>query len=649
MMDESSARAILGLKARENPRPRLAEFRANVRRREAFIENAPSPETKLRLKKELHDYEQAIEVIAAVAQSVKQRRHVGFCCCLLVIATAAACGWWKYDQYVKQQIELEQARELDYEHRRFEQKEKLVNQRLKEGEGYLNRRQWKSATEAYQSALSIDPGSVAAEQGLEAVSAGKLEEKNQKIFYRLGESQAAMEAGEWEKAIRLTQSVLKENPGHPEATKKLKSIKLKQHQQKVSLLAQAVERDLESGDLQQVQQSYAQLEKEAPDHPGLQAYSKRMNQALAELQARQRQALALMQQAKELDKGEYSSEAVRLLDQAAQLDPDNPEVKKLHQKINNYSRTVKVPEDVATITEAIAMARARDRVEIAPGIYHESIILDKPIKLEGGAGVGKLENKEPNTRASEKPRERVILQLPAGEAPLLTVRATADGSHISGISFQHAGFDYDDERASAVIVQGASVTISECSIRQAAGHGLAVIDGAKVRALGCSFTHCGWDGVSVYGKSDKRNSYAELFNCISQDNIQHGMEFWNGGHGKVENCRVLANGLCGILAMSPLAQLTVQTSVCSRNRSAGILVSDQVKGKLVANRCDNNLLSGIVARGQGTDVQLINNVSNGNQEVGILIHQGVKRSAFSGNQATGNKHRQIWLNASAGR
>jgi len=56
------------------------------------------------------------------------------------------------------------------------------------------------------------------------------------------------------------------------------------------------------------------------------------------------------------------------------------------KKVYAFGHTVRVPEDFQTVQEAINAATAGDTVWIAPGIYHESIIINKTVTLIGKPG-----------------------------------------------------------------------------------------------------------------------------------------------------------------------------------------------------------------------------------------------------------------------
>jgi len=619
-MKEVEARKILNLKPKENPKGRMGDFERVLLRKQGFVDSSPSPETKKRYQKELDDYRAAYDWAAERLKTQKKGGGGGWIVLFLLVGVLVGAGSWKYDQVQKDLAQQESERQ---EKIRAENAKQIT---ILKAEGFLavSKRKWGEAQRAFEKIQAIDSDSAVAKAGFDAIEKGKLDEKNQKIFYLLGKSQSALEAGQWAEATRLAQSVLRENPGHEEALKRLEQIAAQRYAKELDLKVRRVSKALEQGKLVEAQSALMALKQFAPDHAQMAELTVRLNAAMAELQARQRKALTLLEKVKTLDKGEFSAEAMTLLDEAKRLDPENPDVEALYEKMSQYTRTLEVPAKFKTIAEALLVARPKDRIRVASGVYKESITLDKNVRLEG-AGDGKT-----------------IIEFSAKEGPVMTILATASGAHVSGIVLKHTSFKYDEDRFSALIVQGArGVSLVSCSVVQASGHGIAVIDGAQVSITGCEVSGAGWDGISVYGEA----STADIKNTISQNNFQQGVGFWKGGSGSVQGSRMLANGLCGVLAMSPGTHVNIQTSLCARNRGAGVLVSDQVQAEILANRCDANLLSGIVARGEGTSVIVKNCIVTGNQEVGILIHREVKLGEFLNNKASKNKRRQIWRDA----
>ncbi|MCP5536155.1 MAG: right-handed parallel beta-helix repeat-containing protein [Akkermansiaceae bacterium] len=606
-MKNTEARKILGLDPDDDPRAFLPAFEETREYKQELVNNAPSAAIKFRYQQELLEYEAAVKVVAG---KQKIRAHTDFIVVLLLIAAFSAVGWWGYQWYQQQwnthaQVEVKLA------------------QLQSDGRIAVMGRKWPEAERIYQEIKQLDPGSPVAAAGFEAIKKGRQEEKSQQLFYTLGESQAALEAGRWDEAEKLARSVLEQSPGNETAQRKIEIIREGRRKQEISLKLMAITDAIDAGNLSEARVALAALRESDPENPNLSGFSNRIDAEAKEIRMRHDQAAELYQQALKLDNGEFSPKAMALLEDARRLHPESREILALHQKMGNYTRAINVPVDYPTISQAIEAARPRDFIRVAPGVYKESLTIDKPIRLEGSAD------------------GKTIIQLPAKEDGLLTITADADGSHVSGFDFKHTGFDHGLDRYSGITVEADQVTISSCNVEHSAGHGIAVIDGAKVKITGCKVTLCGWDGISVYGQ----NSTAEVKDTLCRENLQQGVGFWMGGSGSVTNSRLLKNGLCGIVAMSKGTQVRLTSNTCSGNREAGILISDAVAADLASNLCEKNLLSGIVVRSDGTTVSLVNNVTKGNHEAGILTHLGVKVLKFENNRASGNVSQQIWRDA----
>lgn len=609
-MKNTEARSILGLEPGDDPRSYLSAFEETIQYKRQLVENAPSPELEFRYEQELLEYEAAVKVVAGHR---KMRPHTDFLVVLMLIGALSACGWWGYNWYQRQwNIEAKNQERIAY--------------LSSVGRAAVAKRKWSQAEEAYRAILTIAPDSAVAAEGVESIRRGKLEERSQQLYYSLGESQAALEAGRWDEAEELARSVLATDPDNTAAKRKLEIIAEGKHKQVVSLKMIAITEAVEAGKIPEARKAMEELRKLDPQNANLLGYAKRIDQANAALRERKAKAAALLEAARKLDTGEFSARAMALLAEARKLDPGNPEIAKLHSKMSAYTRALNVPADFPTIASALAAARPRDLIRVAPGVYKEALVIDRPVRLEGSAD------------------GKTIIRLPAGEAPLVTVKPGAKGTLISGLTLEHRGFDHSEDRFSGVTVLARGVTLAACSVAHSAGHGIAVLDGGMATVTGCEISACGWDGISVYGQG----SHAAVRDTASHGNIQHGLAFWNGGSGSAGKCTMTKNGLCGVLAMGKGAKVDVTGTVCSRNREAGILVSDGVIATLNANRCEDNLLSGIVVRGVGTTADITNNLTKGNHEAGILTHRGTAIGKFENNTSSGNTNRQVWRDADLG-
>lgn len=606
-MKNTEARNVLGLEPGDNPRAFLSEFEETRQYKQELVNNAPSDEIRFRYQQELLEYEAALRVVAG---KQRVRPNTDFIVVLLLIATLSVFGWWGYRWY-QQQWKSHSETEL-----------KIADLHAY-GRAAVIARKWNEAEKAYGEIETLDPGSRVAAEGFEAIAEGRLEEENQQAFYTLGESQAALEAGRWDEAEKLVHSVLARTPDNKAAKHKLEIIRKERLKQGLSLKMSAVSDALDAGDLAGASQSLEILRAADPQNPNIPVFASSIKTQMQALKKQHQKANELYQQALKLDTGEFSKEALSLLDEARRLHPDSSDIKELHEKMGSYTRSIKVPGDFPNIVQAIQAARPHETIRVAAGIYKNPLIINKPIIL-----IGSSEGK-------------TIIELPAKKAAIISIAREASGTKITGFELRHTGFDHGLDRYSGITIDARDAIINSCTIEHSAGHGIAVLGGARAQISSCKITRCGWDGISVYGEE----SSADISDTLSQENLQNGIGFWLGGSGSVTNCRALKNGLCGILAMSKGTKVTISTSTCSANREAGILLSDAVSADLTSNTCEKNLLSGIVARSENTHVNLVGNSTMGNHEAGILIHRGVAVGEFEKNRSMGNTSEQIWRDA----
>lgn len=606
-MKKSEAREILGLEPNDDPRAFRSDFEETLEYKQDLVKSAPNDELRFGYQQDLLEYKAALQVVVG---RKKLRPHADFMIVLLLIAVVASVGWWGYQWHQKEwYVDMQRGVELA--------------EWRAAGLSAIAARKWDQAQEAFREIDKIEPGSVIAEEGFNAIEQGKIDERNQQISYTLGESQAALEAGRWDEAERLAQSIIALDPENEAAQRKLLIIIRERKKQELTLILDTVSEAIEADDITAARQALAQLRQKDAQNTAIKELSHRIKIRAEEIRLRHERAESLYQQATALDTGEYSAPAMILLEEAARLNPTADKITHLYKKMGGYARALRVPQDYPTIPAAIVAARPRDIIRVASGKYTEPLYIDRPIKLMGS------------------PEGNTVIELPAIQAAMITVTPTAIGAHISGFELRHVGFDHSKDRFSGITIQAKDTTVSSCTIVRTAGHGIAVLEGGQGKIRGCKILEAGWDGISVYGEQ----SAAEISDTLCQNNIQHGIGFWQGGSGMVTNTKTLKNGLCGIVAMGAGTSANLSSNVCSGNREAGILISEGVSAKLTANTCEKNLLSGIVARGQGTEIAMNGNVTNANRQAGILTHDGVTVHEFAGNQANDNRSHQIWRDA----
>ena len=666
-MNEAEARKILGLKADDNPRAFLKKFEKKRQLKQSWIDKATNKKKKARLLEQLEEYETAMSLLMEMPEKKPSRTPLIFALVVIIAFAAAICwgnqwcekqwqariqkqqnisewelkgrtaviaGKWDEAKQAYQKIEtldpgsmIASSGRQDIKHAQERELQKKIAHILSKSQACLQAGQWDEAEKFAHEIIQLDPDNASANAKLKAIAEGRrIEELNQQIFYTLGECQAALEAGRWGEAEKLARKVVQLDPGNKDVTKKLKAVAEGRRKEEIQMRVLAVSKELEQNNLTNARKSLALLRSSDPENARISEFKKLITDKENQIKRREEQALKHFAAAKKLDTGVYSAEAINLLDEARRLYPKHAEIRALHQKMSAYTQVLNVPEDFPTIAQALAAARPNDLIRIAKGIYQEAIVINKPLRIEGTEEDG------------------TIIELSAKENSLLTIQAQAPGTHVTNLVFKHIGFNHDKDRFSGITVVAKNTSLRGCKVSHAAGHGIAVIDGASAEIIGCKINACGWDGISIYGEK----SFAHIKDSRCENNLQHGVSFWRGGSGRLVNSWFVKSGFCGVVAMSLGAEVSIASCTASNNREAGILVSNGVMANIAFSLSEKNRLSGIVARGKGTRVSMNNNLTQNNQEAGILIHQEVLVKQFKNNQSKGNIGQQIWRDAKLG-
>jgi tetratricopeptide (TPR) repeat protein len=482
------------------------------------------------------------------------------------------------------------------------------------GARMIDARQWPEADAVYKEIEELTPGSKAALLGRRSIEAGMEEEQRQFVGYWSGEAIAAYELGRLEDAANAARKVLEKYPKQKEIADLLEKVEQARSTQAREALVSASAAAIQKHRWDEAEAKAKQLADAFPGDPEGKLMLGEIR-AGREKEAKDRQrAKELFAAAKVRDQGRFDRDALEWLREAVALSPGDPEIDALYQKMASYTRTLQVPGDFATLTEAIASARDRDRIVVAEGIWAGPVLVDKAITLEGAG------------------REKTIIEVEAPASTAATFGRQATGARISGITFRHRGFDAGENRFSALLVRGAEVTMNDCRVVDSAGHGLAVMEAGQVAAIRCLFENNGWDGVAVRGAGSR----IEFTRCESNGNFGHGFDLWEGGAGAIHECVARDNSANGILVETTGDNVVVANSDLRANREYGIVVSAAGSGRVHGNQCRENLLGGIAVRFAATKVTVENNVLEKNQGPGLALERGLAEDAYATNRSTAN-------------
>jgi len=483
----------------------------------------------------------------------------------------------------------------------------------------VENRNWPEATRAFQEIETNQPGSEIARLGRRSIEAGMNEEQTQFIGYWTGQAIAELEAGRLDDATAAAGQVLKKYPNHTEIQAISERINHQRATQfRTQLLAEA-RAQLDERKLQEAVATVQKILASIPDDPEATAILADTNAAIEKVTQNKIKAATLFQQASARDQGQFDQQTFDWLREANSLDPTNPEISSLLEKLASYTRTVRVPEDAASLSEALASARDRDRILLAPGTWQGPISINASIDLQG-----------------TDPTKTTIECAPE-EGSAITLGPAAKGARISGITFRHRSFAAGEDRYSVGLVRGGNGTFIDCRFADGSGHGLAVIESGHALIERCRFSENGWNGIAVNGVG----STLEVKDSEAINNFEHGIESWNGAAVILTNNRCEANSRNGIHIDNGAASASVIGNHLIANREFGLVLTSAGSGNITSNISRNNLLGGIVIRAAAGSLPCTKNQATANQGSGLIIESGLTPSSYADNSVSKNAEPQV--------
>lgn len=493
-----------------------------------------------------------------------------------------------------------------------------VNDRIEElsrqSSEWIEARRWADAATALDEIDRLRPQMEVVSSGRAAISAGLEEEQRQFVEYWTGEAETALELGRLDDAIQAAHTALEKYPGQPELTALLEKAEATRSEHTRRTLIEVAASAIRDRQWDEAEAKAAELTAAFPESaeaPGLLEEIRAGREKDARDLARARELFAAAQAR---DTGTFDPEAFEWLQEAIALAPGEAQIAELHAKIGALTRTIRVPEDFDDLQAAIAAARNRDRLVISEGTFKGPLVIDKVLTLEGAG------------------RDKTIVEVEAAEGTAATFGPNSGGTTVSGIAFLHLGFDDSEERFSAILVRGAEVNFNDCRAADAAGHGLAVIEGAHVSANRCLFDHNGWDGVAIRGQASR----GEFTECQATGNTGHGFDVWDGATATILRSEARENSGNGILVHTTAGSVAVGENTLRANREYGIVLYAAASGRIHANRSLENLLGGMAVRAAARGLEVVENTLEKNEGPGLFLERGLDASAYATNPATGN-------------
>ncbi|MDQ8190169.1 right-handed parallel beta-helix repeat-containing protein [Roseibacillus persicicus] len=601
-MSYEEAVKVLGLKRGEtvdNYQRAFEEVRKHMQR---LRDEADTAEKRANYELELARFEEAL-VVAERHQPKKKKIVAGLFVGLVLVGLVGG-GVVLGPKFLERQDKL-----------------RAAEARLPEAAEAVDLRNWGVAEKIYEDILKLKPKSQEALEGLKTVEIEQEVERRMQVRFALGNVQSHIDKREWDEAEEQMKKVLAMEPDDEQLKAFAESMKENRRLDEIASLSEGIEQARIEEQWEVLVAKTEELAKVDPENPRLPEFEKEVAEAKLILLGYRQEADEIYEKALALDNGEFSLEALNLLREAQRLAPSE-KAAALYEKMSSYVQTLAVPDDVPTLAEALEQARSGDKVILSEGKYSESLLVPAGVSIEGVKG-------------------KTILETSSDEGSVLVVSGKGAPARLVGLTIRHSGVSNADERFPVVLIQGAQAVLENCEVSYGAGHGVAVIDGARCEITSTEIKGCGWDGVAVTGEG----SEAILQESRCTANLHHGLDAWDGARVWVQRSRFQDNGLTGIFLTSSGKECRVESSSIERNREVGIVASSGVHALVNGNLISGNMLGGVFAQDKGTKLTVTSNTIEKNGEVGLVVTKDVLLEKEEDNSAQENDGRQKWLNA----
>ncbi|WP_232667372.1 right-handed parallel beta-helix repeat-containing protein [Pseudonocardia sp. TRM90224] len=334
----------------------------------------------------------------------------------------------------------------------------------------------------------------------------------------------------------------------------------------------------------------------------------------------------------------------------------------------------------ASITAALATAPAGANIAVAPGVYNERFVVERPVVIfaESGRGTVTIQSHEGvvvGVRAHTTLTDLTLRSTAATNgaavridgAELVMERCDVDitdhGVRVMGGSSARIRSSAFTRGAVGVAVEGGRVRVEGCTFTDMACNGVAFIGALEALVRDCTIRSCGCHGIKIDSGSvctiettdisDISNSsvYVDgkslptIRKCYIHDGNERGIRFTGSSTGTVEDCEITGMASSGIHVEKSSNPVVRRTSM-RECRGNGIFVSDYGRGRFEDCNVERTHLGavGVQTFGnptvvsttiRGGDKHGVHVLDNGRATVEVMDVHDVRFQAF---RVEGNGH-----------
>jgi parallel beta-helix repeat protein len=263
--------------------------------------------------------------------------------------------------------------------------------------------------------------------------------------------------------------------------------------------------------------------------------------------------------------------------------------------------------DFVSVRAAVEAARPGDRILVRPGLYEESLVVDKPLEIIGDGPVEDIEIRS---------RERNVLEF----------RATI--GRVANLTLRQAG----GKSAGVALLQG-RLDLEGCDISSRTGSSVYIIDGADPRLRRNRIHDSLYTGVAV------SNGLGTLEDNEISGNGSAGVTLSHGAAPVLRRNQIHDNASSGVTVYSNSLG-TLEDNEISGNSSTGVAISNGAAPVLRRNQIHDNTPSGVIVYSDGLGT-LEDNEITGNGR-GVEIASG-GNPTVRGNKIMRNAYQGVWV------
>ncbi len=273
--------------------------------------------------------------------------------------------------------------------------------------------------------------------------------------------------------------------------------------------------------------------------------------------------------------------------------------------------------DAVTIGEAVVRAAAGSTIHIAPGLYVESLTIERPLHLKGDA-----EGLEPPV-------------ISPAEGPCILLRA-ASGS-LEGLAFRGGGGD-----SACLEVAGGQVEIRDVEIGPWDGTGIRALAGADILVRDSRLSDIGGTAIAI-----EDGARGRIEDNLIERTAKSAIAVRGGGDPAVQANRIVQAGKAGLLIDEGARGIYADNEILEAGAS-GIEVRGGAAPQVARNNIESPAQSGIFIHG-GAAGDYLNNRITGAGLSGVVIAGGAQPVLTDNEIGAGAQHGILVLGAAGGR